>query len=189
MPRACTFEHAGRDIVDLRQRRPRQPATCDLLERPNRCCGVQQPGPDSHDASSDPRLQALVRAIADHGNLLTFCDGFTIVPGQSAHIRGALEGWVGVSVEPVHYLDASQDLESLSQVAGVRHLHLDEVINGRKAWANHSTEDRMHWVEVLCHHALHWIKRVDVLMLSRLSKAASIIFSSEARSVAVMSIP
>lgn len=126
---------------------------------------MTQPGPDSHHASSDPQLDALARAIAEPSNLLTFCDNFTIVPGQSAYIRGALEGWVGVSVEPDHYVDACQDLENLLDEAGVRNFHLDEIVNGRKAWANHSVADRRHWVEVLCHHALHWIKRVDALLL------------------------
>jgi hypothetical protein len=118
---------------------------------------VPQPGTDSQDA--------LAGAIADRGNLLTFCDSFTIVPGETADSRVTLEGWVGVTVEPVHYVHASQALENLLAVAGVRTFRLDEVVYRRKAWAERSREERLRWVEVLCHHALHWIKRVDVLML------------------------
>jgi hypothetical protein len=127
--------------------------------------GVPEPTPDPDATPPEPPLDVLTRAVADHGNLLTFCDGFTIVPGQSAYVRRPLEGWVGVSIEPAHYVDATEDLRSLLGSAGIPKFRLDDVVNGRKEWARRSADDRLHWVEVFCQHALHWIKRVDVLML------------------------
>jgi hypothetical protein len=127
--------------------------------------GVPEVTPDPQPPPTASPLDALKRAVADHGNLLTFCDGFTIVPGQSAYVRRPLEGWVGVSLEPALYLDAADDLRSLLAAAGIAKFRLDDAVSGRKDWAKRAVDDRLHWIEVFCQHALHWIKRVDVLML------------------------